>query len=48
MLKPSDKDRDKMDYLYSQIMGAPRPHICEFLIENDAVFNAIRKNKFKC
>lgn len=47
MLKPSDKDRDKMDYLYSQIRGTPPPDICEFLIENDEVFGSIRKNKCK-
>lgn len=46
-LNPNDKDRDKMDYLYSQIKGAPPPDICEFMIENDEVFNAIRKNKYK-
>lgn len=46
-LNPNDKDRDKMDYLYSQIKGTPPPDICEFMIENDEVFNAIRKNKCK-
>lgn len=46
-LNPNDKDRDKMDYLYSQIKGTPPPDICEFMIENDEVFNAIRKNKYK-
>ena len=46
-LNPNDKERDKMDYLYSQIKGAPPPDICEFMIENDEVFNAIRKNKYK-
>ena len=46
-LNPNDKDRDKMDYLYSQIRGTPPPDICEFMIENDEVFNAIRKNKYK-
>ena len=46
-LNTNDKDRDKMDYLYSQIRGTPPPDICEFMIENDEVFNAIRKNKYK-
>lgn len=46
-LSPNDKDREKMDYLYSQIRGTPPPDICEFMIENDEVFNAIRKNKYK-
>ncbi len=46
-LNPNDKDRDKMDYLYSQIRRTPPPDICEFMIENDEVFNAIRKNKYK-
>lgn len=46
-LNPNDKDREKMDYLYSQIRGTPPPDICEFMIENDEVFNAIRKNKYK-
>ena len=46
-LNPNDKDRDKMDYLYSQIRGTQTRDICEFMIENDEVFNAIRKNKYK-
>lgn len=47
LLKPSDEDRRKMDYLYSQIRGTPPPDICEFIIENDEVFESIRKNKCK-
>ena len=46
-LNPNDKDREKMDHLYSQIRGTPPPDICEFMIENDEVFNAIRKIKCK-
>ena len=46
-LNPNDKDRGRMDYLYSQIRGTPPPDICEFMIENNEVFNAIRKNKYK-
>lgn len=46
-LNPNDKDRGRMDHLYSQIRGTPPPDICEFMIENDEVFNAIRKNKCK-
>ena len=46
-LNPNSKDRDRMDYLYSQIRGTPPPDICEFIIENDEVFESIRKNKCK-
>lgn len=46
-LNPNDKERGRMDYLYSQIRGTPPPDICEFMIENNEVFNAIRKNKYK-
>ena len=46
-LNPNDKERGRMDYLYSQIRGTPPPDICEFIIENNEVFNAIRKNKYK-
>ena len=47
LLKPNDEDRGRMDYLYSQIRGTPLPDICEFIIENDEVFESIRKNKCK-
>lgn len=47
LLKPNDEDRGRMDYLYSQIRGTPPPDICEFIIENDEVFESIRKNKCK-
>lgn len=47
LLNPDDKDRGQMDNLYSQIRGTPPPDICEFMIENNEVFNAIRKNKYK-
>ena len=47
LLKPSDEDRGRMDYLYSQIRRTPPPDICEFIIENDEVFESIRKNKCK-
>lgn len=46
-LNPNDKEIGRMDYLYSQIRGTPPPDICEFMIENNEVFNAIRKNKYK-
>lgn len=46
-LNPNDKDREKMDHLYSQIRGTSPPDICEFMIENDEVFNTIRKIKCK-
>lgn len=47
LLKSNDEDRGRMDYLYSQIRGTPLPDICEFIIENDEVFESIRKNKCK-
>ena len=47
LLKPSYEDRGRMDYLYSQIRRTPPPDICEFIIENDKVFESIRKNKCK-
>lgn len=47
LLKPNDEDRGRMDYFYSQIRGTPPPDICEFIIENDEVFESIRKNKCK-
>ncbi len=46
-LNPNSKDRDRMDYLYSQIRGTPPPDICKFMIENNEIFNSIRKNKCK-
>lgn len=45
MLKPGDKDRRRMDYLYSQIRGIPPPDICEFMLANNEIFCSIRKNK---
>lgn len=45
LLKPSDKDRGRMDHLYSQIRGTPPPDICEFMLANKGIFNSIRKNK---
>ena len=36
-----------MYYLYLLIRGTRPPDICEFMIENNEVFNAIRKNKYK-
>ena len=44
-LNPNDKDRDKMDYLYSRIRGTPPPDICEFILANNEIFVSIRKNK---
>lgn len=37
----------RMYYLYSLIRGTQPPDIFEFIIENNEVFNAIRKNKYK-
>lgn len=45
LLKPGDKDRRRMDYLYSQIRGIPPPDICEFMLANNEIFCSIRKNK---
>ena len=45
LLKPGDKDRRRMDYLYSQIRGIPPPDICEFMLANNEIFYSIRKNK---
>ena len=47
LLKPSDEDRGKMDYLYSQIRGTPPPDICEFLMDNTELYRVIRGNEFK-
>lgn len=47
LLKPNDEDRGRMDYLYSQIRWTPPADICEYIIENDEVFESIRKNKCK-
>lgn len=44
-LNPNSKDRERMDYLYSQIRGTPPPDICEFMLANNDIFNSIRKNK---
>ena len=46
-LNPNDNDKGRMYYLYSLIRGILLPYICEFIIENNKVFNAIRKNKYK-
>lgn len=46
-LNPNSKDRERMDYLYSGIRGTPPPDICEFMLENNEIFNSIRKNKCK-
>lgn len=45
LLKPSDSDRSRMDFLYSQIRGTPPPDICEFMLANNEIFDSIRKNK---
>ncbi len=45
LLKPSDEDRGRMDYLYSRIRGTPPPDICEFMLANNEIFDSIRKNK---
>lgn len=47
LLKPGDKDRRRMDYLYSQIRGTPPPDICEFIMGNTELYEAIRGNSSK-
>lgn len=46
-LKPGEKDRSRMDCLYSQIREIPPPDICEFMLENHDIFHSIRKNKHR-
>lgn len=36
-----------MDFLYPQILGIPSPDICESMLENNEIFNSIRKNKYR-
>lgn len=49
LLKPDDKDRGRMDNLYSQIRGTPPPDICEFMIENAYLYDVLRSldNNYK-
>lgn len=47
LLEPSDEDRGRMDYLYSQIRGTPPPDICEFILCNTELYEAIRGNSSK-
>lgn len=49
LLKPDDKDRGRMDNLYSQIRGTPPPDICEFMIENVYLYDVLRSldNNYK-
>ena len=46
-LNPNSKDREKMDYLYSRIRGTPPPDICEFIMGNTELYEAIRGNSSK-
>lgn len=41
-LLPNNKDRDKLDSLYSIIRGTPPPDICEFMCKNQELNDAIR------
>jgi len=47
VLKPNKEEINIMDSFYSAIRGTPPPDICDFLIDNEGVFGAIRKNKYK-
>lgn len=49
LLKPSDEDRGRMDYLYSQIRGTPPPDICEFMMDNAYLYDVLRNldNNYK-
>jgi len=42
-LHPSDKERAKLDRLYSAIRGTPPPDVCEIIINNKGMNNALRK-----
>ena len=46
-LNPNSKDRERMDYLYSGIRGTPPPDICEFIMGNTELYEAIRGNSSK-
>lgn len=46
-LNPNSKNRGRMDYLYSGIRGTPPPDICEFIMDNTELYEAIRGNSSK-
>ena len=41
-LKPSDEDRGRIYYLYSQIRGTPPPDICEIIMKNPNLYGVLR------
>lgn len=41
-LTPSEKERQEMDILYSHIRGLPPPDVCEILVTNNGLSNALR------
>ena len=41
-LNPNSKDRDRMDYLYSQIRGTPPPDICDIVMKNTNLYGVLR------
>lgn len=41
-LNPNSKDRERMDYLYSQIRGTPPPDICEIVMNNPSLYGVLR------
>ena len=42
-LQPSEKDREIMDGLYSEIRHLPAPQVCNIILENDGLGDAIKK-----
>lgn len=41
-LTPSEKEHQEMDILYSHIRGLPPPDVCEILVTNNELSNALR------
>ena len=41
-LKPSPKDRDKLDKLYSSLRGSPPPDVCEIVLQTEGMNDALR------
>lgn len=41
-LKPSEKEQQEMDVLYSHIRGLPPPDVCEILVTNNELSKSLR------
>lgn len=41
-LKPSPKERNKLDKLYSSLRGSPPPDVCEIIIRTEGMNDALR------